>query len=292
MRDHLIPSLSLRVLTRTCTIMFEKFRQRSLEPENLDKGTYTAEEYEGCLVELRRVNEWLGDANALRDSLLKEIERTDSRSFSVLDVGAGSGELLRVAAKWARETNRVGFFTGLELNKRSAQSILEESRDYPEVASVQGDGFRLPFGDDSFDYVIQSLTLHHFDNEGAVEILREMARVARRGIFVIDLERSPVAYFFYTSIGRLFLHNRLIREDGALSILKSWTPEEMKGLSRRAGLAQVEVDKHFPARLILRGARAESGSDRITSSNEKPQSVYYQTGLYDPVATAPGSDTG
>ena len=79
--------------------MLEKFRHRSLEPENLDKGTYTPEEYEGCLVELRRVNEWLGDANALRDSLLKEIERSDLRSFSVLDVGAGSGELLRVAAK-------------------------------------------------------------------------------------------------------------------------------------------------------------------------------------------------
>ena len=60
--------------------MLEKFRHRSLEPENLDKGTYTPEEYEGCLVELRRVNEWLGDANALRDSLLKEIERSDLRS--------------------------------------------------------------------------------------------------------------------------------------------------------------------------------------------------------------------
>ena len=238
--------------------MFEKFRHRSLEPENLDKGSYTPEEYEGCLVELRRVNEWLGDANALRDSLLKEIERSDLRSFSVLDVGAGSGELLRVAAKWARETNRVGFFTGLELNKRSAQSILEESRDYPEVASVQGNGFRLPFGDDAFDYVIQSLTLHHFDNEGAVEILREMARVARRGIFVIDLERSPVAYFFYTTVGRLFLHNRLLREDGALSILKSWTPEEMKGLGRKAGLSHVEIDKHFPARLILRAVSPSS----------------------------------
>src|SRR5437773_725182 len=167
--------------------MLEKFRQRSYELENIDKGTCTPEEYEGCLVELRRVNEWLGDANALRDSLLKEIEHSDLRSFSVLDVGAGSGELLRVAAKWSRETNRVGFFAGLELNQRSAQSILEESHDYPEIASVQGDGFRLPFGDDAFDYAMQSLTLHHFDNEGAVEILREMARVARRGIFVIDL---------------------------------------------------------------------------------------------------------
>src|SRR5882672_12482869 len=85
--------------------MFERFRQRSYELENIDKGTYTPEEYEGCIVELQRVNEWLGDSKALRGSLLKEIERQGLRSFSILDVGAGSGELLRVVSKWARETD-------------------------------------------------------------------------------------------------------------------------------------------------------------------------------------------
>ena len=231
--------------------MFEKFRQRSLEPENLDKGSYTPEEYEGCLVELRRVNEWLGDANALRDSLLKEIGRRDLRSFSVLDVGAGSGELLRVTAKWARETSRRASLVGLELNERSAQAILDESTDFREISSVRASGFQLPFGDNSFDYAIQSLTLHHFDDAGAVKILREMARVARRGIFVIDLNRNPVAYLFYTTIGHLFLHNRLIREDGALSILKSFTPEEMEQIAKQAGLPNAKVEKHFPSRLVL-----------------------------------------
>src|SRR4051812_30357187 len=161
--------------------MFERFRQRSLEPENLDKGSYTPEEYEGCLVELRRVNEWLGDADALRDSLLKEIERRDLKSFSVLDVGAGSGELLRVVVKWARETKRKSFLTGIELNERSAQAIVEESRESPEITSVRATGFSLPFPDRSFDYAIQSLTLHHFDNGGAVRIIQEMQRVAARG---------------------------------------------------------------------------------------------------------------
>ena len=231
--------------------MLEKFRQRSLEPENLDKGSYTAEEYEGCLAELRRVNEWLGDANALHDSLLKEIGRKNLRSFSVLDVGAGSGELLRVTAKWARETNRKASLVGLELNERSAQAILDESTDFREISSIRANGFKLPFADNSFDYVIQSLTLHHFDDAGAIRILREMARVARTGIFVIDLNRNPVAYFFYTTIGHLFLHNRLIREDGALSILKSFKPEEMAQIAQQAGLANARVEKHFPSRLVL-----------------------------------------
>ncbi len=55
--------------------MFERFRQRSLELERLDRGDYTPEEYEGCLVELRRVNRWLGDSSALRRAALRDIER-------------------------------------------------------------------------------------------------------------------------------------------------------------------------------------------------------------------------
>ena len=239
--------------------MFERFQHRSLEPENLDKGSYTPEEYEGCLVELRRINEWLGDAGALRDSLLKRVADDELKSFSVLDVGAGSGELLRVAAKWARETKREASLVGLELNQRSATAILDESRDFPEISSLRASGFQLPFADDSFDFAIQSLTLHHFDDPGAVRILGEMARVAARGIFVIDLHRDPVAYFFYTTVARLFLHNRLIREDGALSILKSWKPQELEDLGRKAGLGNVRVESHFPARLIL-SAVSEPGA--------------------------------
>jgi len=231
--------------------MFERFRQRSYELENIDKGTYTPAEYEGCIVELQRVNEWLGDAKALRGSLLKEIERQGLRSFSILDVGAGSGELLRVAAQWARDTDRSASLVGLELNKRSAQAIIEESADFPEISSVQGSGLMLPFPDAAVDYVISSLTLHHFDEEGAVDLLREMGRVARRRIFVIDLHRNPMAYFFYTTRGQLFLHNRLIREDGALSILKSFTPDELKKLGQQAGLKNIAVEKHFPSRLVL-----------------------------------------
>jgi ubiquinone/menaquinone biosynthesis C-methylase UbiE len=231
--------------------MFNQFRQRSLQLEHLDIGDYTAEEYEGCIVELQRVNRWLGDASALRDSLLAEIEKLNLPRFSVLDAGAGSGELLRVVAEWARKNGRKAQLTGVELNARSTRAIAERATTFPEINAIRGDAFRLPFVDGQFDYALCSLFTHHFENAEVVAILRELRRVSTRGIFVIDLHRHPVAYFFYTTIGRLFLHNRLIREDGALSILRSFTPNELLELAQQAGLDNPRVERHFPYRVVL-----------------------------------------
>ncbi|HEX8131106.1 MAG TPA: methyltransferase domain-containing protein [Pyrinomonadaceae bacterium] len=237
--------------------MFHRFHERSYELEHLDKGDYTPEEYERCLVELRRINEWLGDARALRASLVPEIERAGLREFSLLDVGAGSGELLRVAAREARVRGWRARLVGLELNERSARAILEESRGFEEIGAVRGDAFHLPFGDGVFDYVICSLFTHHFRDEGVVEILREFRRIARRRLFVIDLHRHALAYFLYTTVGRLFLHNRLIREDGALSIRRSFRAGELRRLAAAAGLTNVEVRRRFPFRLVLSAGEKE-----------------------------------
>jgi len=116
---------------------------------------------------------------------------------------------------------------------------------------VRGDALRLPFEDDRFDYAVCSLLAHHFKEEGVVAILRELSRVARRQVFVIDLHRHAVAYYLYTTLGRLLLHNRLIREDGALSILRAFRPHELRRLASRAGLAGVRVERSFPFRLVL-----------------------------------------
>jgi SAM-dependent methyltransferase len=243
--------------------MFERFRQRSDELELIDRGDYTPEEYEGCMVELRRVNRWLGDARALKRSVLPEVERDaapeagagGALEFSLLDLGAGTGELLREVARWARGRGMKARLVGLELNKRSALGILEESRGFGEIKAVRGDALRLPFADASFDYAMCSLFTHHFRDDAAVALLREMSRVARRRVYVIDLHRHPIAYYFYTTVARLFLHNRLVREDGALSILRGFVPRELRRLAARAGLTTAKVERCFPYRLVLSGSK-------------------------------------
>jgi SAM-dependent methyltransferase len=245
-----LPTKSTSRLT-VCDLLSTDFRERSHELEHLDKGDYTPEEYEGCLVELRRVNRYLGDAGALRRSVLSAIGRDGAREFSLLDVGAGSGELLRVAALRARRDGRRARLVGLELNARAAHAVLEESGGFREIGAVRADALRLPFADGAFDYVMCSLFTHHLRDDSVVRLLGEMSRVARRRVFVIDLHRHRVAYLFFTTAARLFLRNRLIREDGALSIRRGFVPQELARLAERAGLSGVEVRRRFPYRLVL-----------------------------------------
>jgi ubiquinone/menaquinone biosynthesis C-methylase UbiE len=238
--------------------MLDRFKQRSHRLEHIDTGNYTAQEYEGCISELQLVNRWIGDAHSLRATLLREVESQGLTNFSILDIGAGSGELLRVAATWARQAKRQFRGVGLELNERMAESILEESERFDEISCVRGNALALPFADAEFDYVICSLFTHHLLDDQVAQVLREMSRVARRRIFVIDLHRHPVAYLLYTTLGKLILHNRLIRHDGALSILRGFKNYELLELAQRAGLRDIWVERHFPYRLVLSAAAAVS----------------------------------
>ncbi len=235
--------------------MWDRFAQRSYELEHLDLGDYTPEEYEGCIAELRLINLCFGEARALRRTLWRDATRAGVRDFSVLDVGAGSGELLYQIATWQRGTGRSGRLLGVELNERAARAIGEKRADCPEIEALRCDALRLPLGDSTFDYSICSLFTHHFVEERVVAILSEMARVARRGIYVLDLHRHPLPYYVYTRLGPLVLQNRLTRDDGALSILRGFVPKELVALGRQAGLECVKVERVFPYRLVLSGKK-------------------------------------
>src|SRR3982751_1873338 len=124
--------------TQRSVILISVFEQRSNEPERIDTGDYTDEEYRTFLREIRFINKRLGDSAALRATLLKDIEKNELSEFRVLDVGAGSGELLSEIADFARRTDRKARLVGLDLHQLSAKSISNESKNYPEISTIQG----------------------------------------------------------------------------------------------------------------------------------------------------------
>lgn len=227
------------------------FEKRSTELERIDTGDYTPAEYATFLREIAFINRYFGDQRALKKTLLREIEREDLREFSVLDVGCGSGELLRMIAEFAAKSGRKASLTGIDLNAISSATTHSESIDFAEIASVQGDAFELPFADNAFDYAISSLFFHHLTDEEIPMVLKEMFRVARRGILVIDLHRDPVAYVGYKILCTVFQISPLVRHDGSLSIKKGFKSAELVDLAVTAGLEKSEGEQISPGRVVL-----------------------------------------
>ena len=230
----------------------------------MDTGDYTPKEYERFLKDIAYINRRIGDTAAIEKTLLAEIERLDLKEFSVLDLGAGSGELLRFIAEFAERTNRRAFLVGLDLHEQSLHVMKRQSAEVEEIHPLRADALHLPFAGDSFDFCISSLFTHHLKDDQVVELFREMDRVSARGIFSIDLHRHPIAWILY----KLFCWSHgispMVRYDGSLSILRSFKPDELLKLATRANLFDADVQGSPPYRLVLfRSSQTTREGDRI-----------------------------
>lgn len=90
--------------------------------------------------------------------------------LSVLDVGAGTGEMAQAISSFRPEL----IFSGVDVYIRPKTFI----------PVVKYDGDTLPFDDDSFDAVITVDVLHHCDDP--VAVLKECARVSKRFVIIKD----------------------------------------------------------------------------------------------------------
>ena len=210
-------------------------RHRKIEPELLDG--LDPEQGRINLRDLERLNRNWGGRPPLR-WLLRDV----AGDFSVLDVGAASGDM-GATLRELRPGARVTSLDFIPWHLERAQP--------PRVAA---DAFALPFRDAAFDYVFCSLFLHHFENEAVVTLLQEFRRVARRSVWVSDLERHPVSYYFVPWTRRIFGWDRVTCHDAPISVAAGFTAAELRELAVQAGLTEVSTNTFRPGfRIALRG---------------------------------------
>lgn len=216
--------------------------------EILDETDLAPDEMARSLEDLELVNTALGSARLLEERMADHIRLDGGSRATILDVGAGSASVARELEGRLERQGLTARVIATDLQWRHlAVGRTRGGREFPAVAA---DAFSLPFPERSMDWVVSTLLVHHFSPEENVRMLRELARVARRGVLLLDLQRHRLPLLFISLAGRMAFKSRVSVEDGAASVRQAYTREEAQAFASRA-IPGARVERVFPFRLLI-----------------------------------------
>jgi ubiquinone/menaquinone biosynthesis C-methylase UbiE len=219
--------------------------------EILDRAGNSDEEVRGSLRDLEWFNRYLGGARTVLEHLRRMVGESPGSSLTILDIATGGADIPRAICRWARGRKLAVTIEAVDCNDQVLATAAQWSAGYPEIRFRRSEASRLPYPDQSFDVVISSLFFHHLNEAQGICLLREMARIARRGLVLNDLLRDRRAHLLIAIITRLLSENRLTRHDGPISVLRGFRPEELLRMATAAGLADVRISLHPWFRIAL-----------------------------------------
>lgn len=229
-----------------------KLAIRSRQEEQMDAPDLDPAVYETVLHGLARVNRWTFTAHPTILFLRRAVG--SAKRFRLMDVGFGDGDVLRAIARWARRRGIEADLVGVDLNEKSLQAA--RSATPPDlVIDYRAGDYRDQQG--PFDFVISSQVTHHMTDEQLTAFLRYMESEARMGWLICDLHRHGFAYWGFPLLARLLFVHRIVREDGRLSIARSFRPDEWRAILAKAGISpdEVRIIRRFAFRLCVERVR-------------------------------------
>jgi SAM-dependent methyltransferase len=225
---------------------------RSRQEEQMDAPDLDPAVYTQVLHDLARVNRWTFTAWPTIAFLNRAIG--NARRFRLMDVGFGDGDVLRAVARWARKRGIAADLVGVDLNEKSLAAARAATPPDLAIDYRTGDYLRQP---GPFDFVISSQVTHHMTDQELLTFLRYMEDSAQRGWLVCDLHRHAFAHWGFPILARLLGVHRIVREDGRLSIARSFRPSEWPTILNLAGIEpdDVRIVRRFAFRLCVERVR-------------------------------------
>jgi SAM-dependent methyltransferase len=111
------------------------------------------------------------------------LEQIPSSCTSVIEIGCGTGRLVRAVA------GRAEVVVGIDVSPEMIRLARERARDDPRICFVCADFLTYPMSESRFDCVISVATLHHFPP--AMALARMKALLRPGGVLVLHDVRSP-----------------------------------------------------------------------------------------------------
>jgi 2-polyprenyl-3-methyl-5-hydroxy-6-metoxy-1,4-benzoquinol methylase len=208
-------------------------RQRSTAAEWMDDAAATEAEFASALHDLARINRLSLAYRPTLRWLDRLVVRTGAQSLSVLDVGAGGGDMLRAIAGWGARRGVAVQLTGLDRSPWAARTAA--------AAGTPGEFLTTDlFALDParrFDVVLCSLFTHHLRDPELVHFLRWVEARARRGWLISDLHRHWLPWGFVWGAVRLLRMDPMVVHDSTVSIARGFLRTEWERLLAEAGVA-------------------------------------------------------
>ncbi len=210
-------------------------------PELLDSpGQVTGEDLVTTLRDIRRANifglgTWVVSHHI--QHILRDIPR--EREIRILDLATGSGDIPEELCRWGQHEGYNFRFVLTDISPEILNVAREriEKVGYGERFSyLVCDATSPPFGDKEFDITLCSLAIHHLNVGQAQTAIGEMHRLSKRGFIVNDVYRAQGAWLMAWVLTHLTTSNRLTRHDGPASVLRAFTPREIKRMADGAGV--------------------------------------------------------
>jgi len=191
---------------------------------------------------IARANRWFGGWWAVRRGLARVCAGIPhGTTLTLLDLGTGSGDLPDLASRWAASHGWRLRPMGLERHRAAAR--LARGHGIPTLLAAVPE---IPARTASVDFVLASQLLHHLAPAAIADLCREASRVARRGVIVADLRRSPLALAGFWAGSRLLGFDRSTRADGLTSVQRGFTRKLLSAHLAAAGAdARVECTPGF-----------------------------------------------
>jgi 2-polyprenyl-3-methyl-5-hydroxy-6-metoxy-1,4-benzoquinol methylase len=224
--------------------------RRSQELEIMDDASQTEAQFHSALVDLERMTKMtLGYWPTLR-FMDRVLRATQARRLTVLDVGAGGGDMIRKLAAWG-ETRGVELeFTAID---HSPWAISYARAKGTPGRWIDADVFALP-EQERFDVVLCSIFTHHLRDEELVRFLRWIELRAKRAWMISDIHRHWIAYAGTWALVHVLPLDPMVVNDSVLSIARSFTREDWERLLAEAGV-EAEIRWAFPFRWTVSSIR-------------------------------------
>jgi len=220
-------------------------------PERLDQAGHPRHILARSLRDVAHANHWFGGTRSLRIALTPFLK--PGEALSLLDVGTGSAEVLLDLVRWAARGGVTIQPVGLDAHAEILAVAREQA---PRLPLVHADMRALPFRRGSVDLVLATLVLHHVPDESQVCALRELARVARRGVIVAELERHHIHWLGAKLLAATIWRSPLTRHDAPASVARGYTRQELETLAREAGVV-ARARRFWFYRLVLTAVAAD-----------------------------------